>query len=76
MNLIASPLAHSAGPASVAISQPFLSIRSRGRHAEGAALFLQLLENFALLIGVIGERGDAGVLQPGLRPFPDCGCRY
>ncbi len=67
MNLMASPLAHSAGPASVATSQPFLSISKCGRHAEGAAFFLQFLEDAGGRIGIIGERADAGFLQPGLR---------
>src|ERR1022692_3681790 len=37
-----------------------------GRHAEGAADLLQVLERLGGRIGVIGELLDAQLLQPGL----------
>ena len=41
--------------------------QQRGRHAEGSAALLQILENLGGRIGVIGEGIDADLLQPGFR---------
>ncbi len=67
MSLSASSLAHSAGPASVAISQPLRIDQQRGRHAERLAGFLQVLEHLGRRVGEIAEPRDADLLQPRLR---------
>ena len=54
-SLTASSLAHSAGPASVASSQPLPIDQQRGRHAERLADRLEVLEHLGAVVGVVAE---------------------
>ena len=63
----ASSLAHSAGPASVPISQPAGSTRMVVGMPIARPDHLEFLEHLGARIGVVGEAVDAGLLQPGLR---------
>ncbi len=67
ISLSASSLAHSAGPASVPISQPAGSTRIVVGMPAGAAHDLQVLKHLGVGVGVIGEPVDADLLEPGAR---------
>ena len=66
---MASSLAHSAGPAMVAISQPWRVDQHRGRHAQRPAYRFKILKNLGFLVAEIAEPGQIGLLQEVLRLF-------
>ena len=75
ISLTASSLSHSAGPAMVAISQPWPSTSTEVGIPSARPIALKILKNLGFLVGEIAEPGQIGRLSGSSSAFRGRGCR-